>query len=159
MPNPGNDPKDPLYFVTELRTGVKVITNDRTVHSFAEGFFPSNKGLGVEFEPDEFGLVGICLEAAHGYVYVTFSYPDGRELKNGFGRFETAPGSFSVQPSSYVDYSAILAALPSRISHCWRFILMPAPLWVVSWAVLTRLQMSQKYYPDQPLKNIGSHPG
>ena len=36
VPNPGTLPKDPLYFVTELRGRVKVITNDRSVLTFAE---------------------------------------------------------------------------------------------------------------------------
>ena len=39
VPNPGNGPKDPLYFVTELRGKVKVVTNDRTVYTFAKDFF------------------------------------------------------------------------------------------------------------------------
>ena len=39
VPHPGDSPKDPLYFVTELRGSVKVVTNDRTVLTFAEDFF------------------------------------------------------------------------------------------------------------------------
>jgi hypothetical protein len=39
VPEPGPGPKDPLYFVTELRGAIKVVTNDRTVHTFADDFF------------------------------------------------------------------------------------------------------------------------
>src|SRR5688572_86858 len=41
VPQPGAGPKEPLYFVTELRGTVKVVTNDRTVYSFAEGLISS----------------------------------------------------------------------------------------------------------------------
>src|SRR6266542_4349303 len=36
VPSAGKNPHDPLYFVAELRGKVKVVTNDRTVHTFAE---------------------------------------------------------------------------------------------------------------------------
>ncbi|MCI0481371.1 MAG: hypothetical protein L0213_07270, partial [Candidatus Dadabacteria bacterium] len=39
VPEPGSGPRDPLYFVTELRGRVKVVTNDRSVHTFAEDIF------------------------------------------------------------------------------------------------------------------------
>ena len=38
VPDPGKGPKDPLYFVLELRNGIKVVTNDRSVYTFAEDF-------------------------------------------------------------------------------------------------------------------------
>ena len=38
VPNLGSGPKDPLYFVAELRGRIRVVTNDRSVHTFAEGF-------------------------------------------------------------------------------------------------------------------------
>ena len=59
--DPGRDPKDPLYFVTELRGLVKVVTNDRTVHTFARV-----RALQPELEAPHFqgqaGLGGICLD-------------------------------------------------------------------------------------------------
>ena len=36
VPHAGSGPKDPLYFVVELRGKVKVVTNDRTVLVFAD---------------------------------------------------------------------------------------------------------------------------
>jgi hypothetical protein len=41
---PGREPQDPLYFVTELRGSIKVVTNDRTLHTFADDF--------LEIEPE-----------------------------------------------------------------------------------------------------------
>jgi hypothetical protein len=35
VPEPGSRPDDPLYFVTELRGKIKVVTNNRAVHTFA----------------------------------------------------------------------------------------------------------------------------
>ncbi|HKQ32091.1 MAG TPA: glucose dehydrogenase, partial [Thermodesulfobacteriota bacterium] len=39
VPSPGKGPKDPLYFVLELRGKIKVVTNDRSIYTFAEDFF------------------------------------------------------------------------------------------------------------------------
>src|SRR5687768_12802598 len=39
VPDPGEGPKDALYFVTELKGRVKVVTNDRSVYTFAENFY------------------------------------------------------------------------------------------------------------------------
>ena len=76
VPEPGPGPKDPLYFVTELRGTLKVVTNDRTVMTFAEGF----QHLVPEKElPDhlgEIGMAGICLEPEHGYIFVSYAYAD-----------------------------------------------------------------------------------
>ena len=73
VPNPGRGPKDPLYFVTELKGKVKVVTNDRSVFTFAENFFrlPPEK-LGVYLS---IGLAGICLEPKHGLCLRHFCIP------------------------------------------------------------------------------------
>ena len=68
VPNPGIGAKDPLYFVTELYGTVKVITNDRSVFTFAENFYLLND------TERHIGLTGICLELKQGYVFVTFTY-------------------------------------------------------------------------------------
>ncbi len=44
VPEPGPDPKDPLYFVTELRGTLKVVTNDRSIFTFAENVFSIQTG-------------------------------------------------------------------------------------------------------------------
>ncbi|MCB0213949.1 MAG: PQQ-dependent sugar dehydrogenase, partial [Anaerolineae bacterium] len=118
VPNPGDDPKDPLYFVTEIRGQVKVVTNDRTIYTFAEDFFdlqvkeelPSGQGQG--------GLAGICLEPEHGYVYVTFSYQDkAKILRNNIMRFETEPGTFAIKPSSQTAFTDIFVNAESGLAH------------------------------------------
>ncbi len=118
VPDPGKGPKDPLYFVTELRGKVKVVTNDRTVHTFAENFF--------ELEPDrelpdfsgEIGLAGICLDPANGYVFVTFAYQDeDKILHNNIARFDTEPGTFSLQPGSMTAFTDVFSREDSSPSH------------------------------------------
>ena len=42
VPSPGHGPQDPLYFVTELLGTLKLVTNNRTVYTFAEGFLRSD---------------------------------------------------------------------------------------------------------------------
>ena len=67
--------------MTELRGKIKVVTNNRAVHTFADlsagsySFIPQKElpsGLG------EGGLVSICLEPKHGYVFGTFLYLDSQ---------------------------------------------------------------------------------
>lgn len=44
VPNPGDDPKSPLLYVTELYGQVKAITNDWSVHTYADNL--------LNFKPD-----------------------------------------------------------------------------------------------------------
>jgi hypothetical protein len=110
VPEPGPGPKNPLYFVAELRGTIKVVTNDRTVLTFAQDFF----SLPIEQEPGPAsannGLTGLCLDPIHGYVFATIYYhgADGH-YHNGIVRFTTKPKSFSVTPESSVPLAEILA--------------------------------------------------
>ncbi len=116
---PGSDPKDPLYFVTELRGTVKVVTNDRSVHTFAQKFFkpPVVAAYGAA-DSLEVGLTGICLEPERGYVFVTFAYRDsGGVLRNNILRFQSTPQTFSLRPWSSVDFSHVLIGDQSNASH------------------------------------------
>ena len=111
VPNPGAAPEDPLYFVTELQGTVKVVTNDRSVLTFAEDFFP----LRLE---GEVGLAGICLDPEHGYVFVTFAYQDSRNiLRNNIVRFESTPQTFSLVPASQVAFTDVFTSARSERSH------------------------------------------
>lgn len=119
VPNPGPNPKDPLYFVTELRGTVKVIANDRTVHTFAEEFFqqfkpheelPSVEGQG--------GLAGICLDPKHGYVFVTFTYEDENKiLRNNMVRFDTTAETFASDYTSKLVFTEIFRPYKSGLAH------------------------------------------
>lgn len=112
VPNPGNGPKDPLYFVAELKGTVKVITNDRSVHTFAEDFFDLGRveAYGAE-DSRELGMAGICLDPPRGYVFVTFVYQDSqRVLRNNVVRFESIPDIFALEPKSKVEFREIFSS-------------------------------------------------
>lgn len=103
VPNPGNDSKDPLYFVVEIAGRVKVVTNDKSVLTFAEGFSHLRRDLELPDEDAEVGAAGICLEPKRGYVFVTFIDQDENGIfRNRIIRFETAPQKFSIQPRGQV---------------------------------------------------------
>ena len=89
IPNPGDSPKDPLYFVTELRGKIKVVTNDRSVFTFAEDFFTLRPKKGeTRVIEQEIGMAGICLVPEKGFLFVTFSYHDSNDiLRNNIVRF------------------------------------------------------------------------
>ena len=76
VPDPGPGADDPLYFVTELEGALKVVTNDRTVHTFADGFFHRAPPDEFPFLSGEVGMAGLCLAPDEGYVFVTFAYHD-----------------------------------------------------------------------------------
>ncbi|MEW6144853.1 MAG: PQQ-dependent sugar dehydrogenase [Thermodesulfobacteriota bacterium] len=118
VPNPGYGPKDPLYFVTELRGKVKVVTNDRTVYTFAEDFFKLKPGEELPAMSGESGLAGICLDPANGYVFVTFAYHDENNiLRNNIIRFQSKPGTFSLTPTSQLAFTDIFSSEISSVSH------------------------------------------
>ncbi len=118
VPNPGDEPGDPLYFVTELRGRVKVVTNDRTVHTFAEDFFKLKPEEELPAFSGETGLAGICLDPEKGYVFVTFAYQDENNiLRNNMVRFEAEPGTFSLKPKSTVDFTEVFVDEQTTPSH------------------------------------------
>src|SRR5690349_15118162 len=95
VPHPGPGPKDPLYFVTELRGKVKVVTNDRTVYTFAENFFQLTPSQELPSIEGEIGMAGICLAPKQGYVFVTFAYQDTNGvLRNNIVRLSSKPETF-----------------------------------------------------------------
>jgi len=117
VPDPGPDPKDPLYFVTELRGKIKVVTNDRTVYAFAEGFLETEFDTEPPAKQAEYGLAGICLEPARGYLFVTFAYQDGNVLRNNIIRFEATPDTFALEPRSQTAFTDVFAPYESGLSH------------------------------------------
>ncbi|HXV97136.1 MAG TPA: PQQ-dependent sugar dehydrogenase, partial [Anaerolineae bacterium] len=118
VPNPGPEPKDPLYFVTELRGKVKVVTNDRSVYTFAENFFQLKIERELPAGKGENGLAGICLDPAHGYVFVTFAYQDEEGvLRNNIARFQAKPETFSLEPSDQIAFTEVFAAFRSGYAH------------------------------------------
>jgi hypothetical protein len=118
IPEPGNGPKDPLYFVTELRGKVKVVANDRSVHTFAEDFFTLVPRAELPSFGGEMGMAGICLDPGSGYVFVTFTYQDEKGiLRNNMVRFESEPGTFSLKPVSQTAFTEVFVEEQSAPSH------------------------------------------
>lgn len=119
IPNPGNEPKDPLYFVTELRGAIKVVTNDRTVFTFADEFFTLRPKKGeVRIIDQEIGMAGICLAPEQGLLFVTFAYHDSDSiLRNNITRFQSIPETFSLTPTSQIDFTEVFEPYPSGPSH------------------------------------------
>lgn len=116
VPDPGEAPDDPLYFVTELRGSVKVVTNDRAARTFA-----TVAAFKTEQDPRtgsaQAGLAGICLESETGSVFVTYTYLEKGILRNNVTRFQTEPGTFAVEPTSEVDFTEIFARYQSAPPH------------------------------------------
>ncbi len=118
VPDPGDGPKDPLYFVTELRGTIKVITNDRTVKTFASGFLQTEFDKEFPHGESEFGMAGLCLAPKRGYVFVTFTYQDDKNvLRNNVMRFQSTPGVFSLKPESRMAFTDTFARDESGPSH------------------------------------------
>jgi len=118
VPSPGPGPKDPRYFVTELRGPVRVVTNDRSVYTFAENFFRLRPEKELPALEGETGLAGICLDPTRGYVFVTFAYHDSAGvIRNGMVRFETTPGTFALAPRKTTSLSELFVPWESTISH------------------------------------------
>lgn len=118
VPQPGPDPKDPLYFVTELRGTIKVVSNDRTVSTFAEGLQNLIPQRELPDHLGEIGMAGICLEPEHGYVFVTYAYQDESGIfRNAIMRFETKPRVFALKPTGRKLIAPILAGFVSNVSH------------------------------------------
>ncbi len=118
VPEPGPAPKDPLYFVTELRGRVKVITNDRSIYTFADNFFQLQPEKELPDVEGETGLAGICLAPEQGYVFVTFAYQDSEGvLRNNIIRFESQPQTFSLKATGQLDFTNIFSNFESAVSH------------------------------------------
>jgi glucose/arabinose dehydrogenase len=118
VPNPGPNPDDPLYFVTEVRGTLKVVTNDRTVHTFAEGFFQLTPEKELPASKGQVGLAGLCLEPQRGYVFVTFAYQDEAGiLRNNMIRFETKLHTFALQPTGQTSFTEVFLPYESGLAH------------------------------------------
>jgi glucose/arabinose dehydrogenase len=118
VPNPGPDPKSPLYFVTELRGKVKVVTRDRSVHTFAENTFAFTPVHELPATEAESGMAGIALDPAHGYVFVSLAYHDRhRVLRNNIVRFQSEPGVFSLQSKGAIAFTDLFDEGIAAITH------------------------------------------
>lgn len=118
VPNPGQGPNDPLYFVTELRGKIKVVTNDRSIHTFAENFFQLIPRKEFPDENGEIGMAAIALEPTHGYVFVSFAYQDKNKIyRNNIVRFSSQPAVFGTKATSSLSFADIFDAETTTTHH------------------------------------------
>jgi len=117
VPEPGNGPDDPLYFVAELRGTIKVVTNDRSVYNFAHDFVGELFERGLSDIPDEFGLTGICLSPEHGYLYATMTHQNKNGRFNDIFRFNTIPETFGLSYSSITWVGQVFQGFQGGFSH------------------------------------------
>ncbi|MFN0136172.1 MAG: PQQ-dependent sugar dehydrogenase [Phycisphaerae bacterium] len=73
VPNPGNNPTDPFYYVAELYGEIKVVLRDGTVQDYATGLLNFNP-TGNFPGSGEQGLAGIVVDPTNGDLYVTLLY-------------------------------------------------------------------------------------
>ena len=75
IPNPGPNPSDPFFYVTELYGTIRVVSRDLTVRTYAANLLnydPSGPISG----PGENGLTGIVVDPSNGDVYAAMLYDD-----------------------------------------------------------------------------------
>jgi len=91
VPDSGDKPEAPLLYVTGLYGQVKIITNDWTVHTYADNL--------LNYPPDhqfpgtgEGGVTGICVEPKTGDLFVTMIYTDKGKAKNKVVRMSGKDG-------------------------------------------------------------------
>lgn len=115
-PGPGAD--DPLYFVTELRGKLKVVTRDRSIRTIAENFFALKVQKEIPSMLGSNGLVGVCLAPAKGFAFVTFTYQDANGiLRNNMARFSLKPGTLAGMPRETRIFTELFAADESSVAH------------------------------------------
>ncbi|MGI8966598.1 MAG: PQQ-dependent sugar dehydrogenase, partial [Limisphaerales bacterium] len=81
VPNPGNHPDDPFYYVTELYGNIKVVTRDGTVLNYATNLLNFNE-TGAFPGSGEQGLTGIALDPTNGDLFVSMLYEDTNSVAN-----------------------------------------------------------------------------
>lgn len=109
VPTPGPGDEDPLYFVTELRGTIKVVTNNRKVHVFARVENTVQPPREIPDTSGEVGMAGICLDAGRGYVFVSYVYADSEGYyRNAIIRFTCKPVTFALKPDRADDIGADL---------------------------------------------------
>ncbi len=91
VPKPTDKPDYPLLYVTELYGNIKAITNDWTVHTYAENLL--NYEPNYEFPgTGESGVTGICVEPETGDLFVSMIYEDDGDIKNKLVRTKSKSG-------------------------------------------------------------------
>lgn len=91
VPNPGSNPGDPLYYVTELYGTIKVIRNNGTVGDYATDLIDFMR-TGAFPGSGEQGLTGIVVEPGTGDVIAAMLYDGGGPHYPKVVRFTSSDG-------------------------------------------------------------------
>lgn len=94
VPNPGPNPEDPFYYVTELYGTIKVVTNSGNVYDYATdllnfnptGFFPGS---------GEQGLTGIVVDPDTGDVFASYLHDYSGPHYPRVSRFHSSDGGLT----------------------------------------------------------------
>ena len=76
VPNPGPNPTDPLYYVTELYGSIKVVTRAGQVSDYATGLLDYNPSGPISGTGEQ-GLAGIAVDPASGDLFVGMLWNNG----------------------------------------------------------------------------------
>lgn len=118
VPSAGASAKDPLYFVTELGGRVAVVSNDRSVHTFAQESLALDLSEPLPSPRGEGGMAGIALDGARGLVFVSALVADeAGVLRNRIIRYDSVPGRFSLAPTGRTVIDAPFAGHVAAVSH------------------------------------------
>jgi len=117
VPDAPDDPDAPFYFVAELRGAVKAVTRAGEVHTFAEvpTYGAQDEGLSGASQQ---GLAGLCLAPDRGYLFATFTAPDGGGIvRNRIYRFEAEPHAYGLRARGAAELLPLLAEFQSAPAH------------------------------------------
>lgn len=105
VPNPGPNPDDPLYYVTELYGSIQVVTRDGMKHEFATGLLDYNPEGPISGSGEQ-GLTGLTVQrdetnpdVYHLYVGMLWDNgdpPGGASHYPKVERIDSAPGGLSI---------------------------------------------------------------
>jgi hypothetical protein len=116
VPDPGDEPGDPIYYVAELRGSIKAVTADRSVVELTT--VPTLDPPVDDLQgTSQSGLAGLCVAADAGLVFGTFAYPDeGGVLRNDVVRLDTGE-ELSTEVVDERRFTEVLAEFQSSAAH------------------------------------------
>jgi glucose/arabinose dehydrogenase len=89
VPQPSDHPTAPLYYVAELHGRIKVVTQQRTVHVYADNLLNFKPGLDAATAGGGIGLVGLCVDPVSRDVFATMVFKDAGTYRNKITRFRS----------------------------------------------------------------------
>ncbi|MBF0287301.1 MAG: PQQ-dependent sugar dehydrogenase [SAR324 cluster bacterium] len=123
VPNPQDHPKAPLYYVSELRGRIKVVTQDHSIFTYADQIEDLRPKEELPDLKGEFGLTGLCLDETKGEVYATSVFRKGGLLFNKIMRFDSGDGKFGLQGTKSWEMIELFSKDPAshahQIGHCF----------------------------------------